>query len=76
MTEQRYFAGGQEFLYPHVGDPKPPRDTKVLLLTTGGICLIGYWGASWCMGWLPLPKRNKDKENEKIKSACDTPIAA
>ena len=23
-----------------------------------------------------IPKRNKEKENEKIKSACDTPIAA
>jgi hypothetical protein len=33
MTDQRYFADGKEFLYPHAGDPSPPKDTKVLLLT-------------------------------------------
>jgi len=65
MTEQRYFSGGQEFLYPHAGDPKPPSNTKVLLLSKGGICTVGYWGATWCIGWLPLPKRNMEKEDER-----------
>jgi hypothetical protein len=65
MTEQRYFAGGQEFLYPHAGDPLPPVDTKVLLLSRGGICTTGYWGKHWCIGWLPLPKRNQQKEDVK-----------
>jgi hypothetical protein len=77
MTEQRYFAalpvanggtgvtGGQEFLYPHAGDPPAPLDTKVLLLSKGGICTTGYWNATWCLGWLPLPKRNTEKEDIK-----------
>jgi hypothetical protein len=65
MTEQRYFAGGQEFRYPHAGDPHPPNSTKVLLLSKGGICTVGYWGTTWCIGWLPLPKRNMDKEDKR-----------
>ena len=69
MTEQRYLAGGQEFLYPQVGDALPPIGTKVLLLSKGGICTVGYWGESWCLGWLPLPKRNQEKEkNERIEA--------
>lgn len=69
MTEQRYLAGGQEFFYPHAGDPKPPIDTKVLILSQGGICTVGFWGSGWCLGWLPLPKRNQEKEkNEFVKT--------
>ena len=60
-----YLAGGQEFFYPHAGDPAAPKDTKILLLTRGGICLTGFWNANWCLGWLPLPKRNMDKEDKK-----------
>ena len=63
MTD--YLAGGAEFLYPHAGDAKPPMATKVLLLTRGGICTTGFWNNHWCMGWLPLPKRNMEKENQK-----------
>jgi hypothetical protein len=64
MTEQRYLAGGQEFFYPHAGDPKAPESTKLLLLTTGGICTTGTWNNNWCLGWLPLPKRNMMKEDK------------
>ena len=28
MTEQRYLAGGQEFFYPHAGDPPAPENTS------------------------------------------------
>ena len=62
MTD--YLAGGQKWLYPHAGDPAPPINTKILLLTNGGVCIIGHWGVD-CMGWLPLPKRDKEKENVK-----------
>jgi hypothetical protein len=65
MTEQRYLAGGQEFFYPHAGDPKAPENTKLLLLTTGGICTTGIWNNHWCLGWLPLPKRNQEKEDKR-----------
>jgi len=64
MTEQ-YLAGGSEFLYPKAGDPRPPMTTKILLLTQGGICTTGTWNNNWCMGWLPLPKRNMTKEDKK-----------
>ena len=57
-----YLAGGSEFMYPHAGDPPAPKDTKILLLTQGGICLTGFWNDAWCLGWLPLPKRNMEKE--------------
>jgi len=66
MTD--YLAGGQEYLYPFAGDPYPPLDTKVLVLTKGGICTVGYWGANWCQAWLPLPKRNKKKEELSEKT--------
>lgn len=57
----KYLAGGQEWLYPDCGDGNPPLDTKILILTHGGICTTGHWGPD-CLGWLPLPKRNHDKE--------------
>ena len=60
MTD--YEAGGAEFLYPLAGDPYPKNKTKVLLLTVGGVCIVGSWDTKSCIGWLPLPKRNKEKE--------------
>lgn len=61
MTD--YLAGGAEFLYPHAGDPPAPENTKVLLLTRGGVCVTGHWHRDWCLGWLPLPRRNMAKED-------------
>jgi hypothetical protein len=66
MTQ--YQAGGEEFLYPSAGDPYPLEDHKVILLTKGGVCVVGTWNNYWYLGWLPLPKRNKDKET-KIEQA-------
>ena len=59
-----YQAGGQEFYYPSAGDPYPLEDHKVILLTKGGVCVVGTWNDYWYLGWLPLPKRNKDKETQ------------
>lgn len=58
----KYQAGGAEFLYPHIGEEMPVGGAKVLLLTKGGVCTVGAWDASFCIGWLPLPKRNQKKE--------------
>ena len=58
-----YLAGGAEFLYPHAGDTPAPKNVKLLLLTRGGICTTGLWHRDWCLGWLPLPKRNMKKED-------------
>lgn len=57
-----YQAGGAEWMYPRCGDPLPTAGAKVLLLTEGGIATVGSWDNAFCVGWLPLPKRNKDKE--------------
>lgn len=32
----------------------PPRGSKLLLLTGGGIATVGQWGDD-CIAWLPLP---------------------
>lgn len=58
-----YLAGGQPFLYPGAGDPRPPGGAKVLLLTAGGICTTGNWTCDGrFLGWAPLPVRDKTKE--------------
>lgn len=67
-----YQAGGQEFYYPSAGDPYPLDDHKVILLTKGGVCVVGTWNNYWYLGWLPLPKRNKQKEAQiEIKSSSN-----
>jgi hypothetical protein len=50
MTD--YLAGGAEFMYPHAGDQPAPENTT------------GLWHRDWCLGWLPLPKRNMKKEDK------------
>jgi hypothetical protein len=70
-----YQAGGQEFLYPSAGDPYPLEDHKVILLTKGGVCVVGTWNNYWYLGWLPLPKRNKQKEAQiEIKPSSNQTI--
>lgn len=49
------------FNYPAAGDPPCPAVTKCLILTTGGVCVIGPWGDD-ALAWAPLPKRNSEKE--------------
>lgn len=58
----KYHADGVMYLYPDAGDPLPEPGTKVQLLTTGGVHVTGYWYDKGYLGWLPLPKRDKDKE--------------
>lgn len=58
-----YVAGGAPFNYPGAGDEKPAGGAKVLLLTIGGICVVGQWSDSGSyLGWAPLPKRDREKE--------------
>lgn len=48
-------------------DPKsdlPPRGTKLLILTSGGVTVVGDWiDTSNYVAWSPMPKRPK-KEQE------------
>lgn len=60
---KEYVAGGPKFFYPGAGDDKPPGGAKVLLLTIGGVCVVGAWQDNgFFIGWHPLPKRDKQKE--------------
>lgn len=44
-------------------ETKPPMGTKVCLLTTGKVCILGYWSDSaGYIAWAPLPGRDKEKE--------------
>lgn len=63
MSDKNYVAGGPAFNYPKAGDATPPGGAKVLLLTIGGVCVIGPWASDGrYLGWAPLPKRDKEKE--------------
>jgi hypothetical protein len=56
-----YLAGGTTWIYPH--EQQAPASTKILLLTAGGIAVIGHW-YSGAVAWHPLPLRNKEKEEQ------------
>ena len=62
MTDYQTGPEAGEYLYPAAGDPEPRRGAKVQVLTIGGVHTTGPWDPSYCIGWLPLPKRNKEKE--------------
>lgn len=62
MSSIPYLAGDPAYRYPGAGDPLPdPLTAKCLLLTIGGVCVVGSWGPG-NVAWAPLPKRNHEKE--------------
>jgi hypothetical protein len=63
-TDEKHLASDDVwFRYPKAGDPMPPIGTKLLLLTRGGICIVGQWVADgFFVAWSPMPKRDKAKE--------------
>ena len=78
MTKD-YVAGGDEYQYPELGEPKPPGGAKVLLLTQGHVCVQGNWADNGpYLGWAPLPKRNKEKEAKlsEVRAKKEREIAA
>jgi len=43
----------------------PNKEAKSLLLTTGKVAIVGRWGSGQgVIAWCPLPKRNKELEEE------------
>jgi hypothetical protein len=48
-----YLAGQAIWRMP--ADDTPPLGVKMLLLTPGGVCVIGTW-ETWAIAWAPLPK--------------------
>lgn len=61
-TSIPYIAGEAVYRYPAAGDEPAVPGAKCLILTAGGVCVIGTWGND-ALAWAPLPKRNHDKEN-------------
>lgn len=63
-AEKKYVSGvADEYLYPALGDPKPPGGADVHLLTEGGVCVRGQWRDNGkFVAWAPFHKRNKAKE--------------
>ena len=47
-----HIAGVAAWRLPDV--ERPPGGAKILLLTPGGVCVIGPWD-DWCIAWSPLP---------------------
>ena len=69
-----YQSAGPEYLYPSAGDAPPIPGSKVQLLTKGLVHTTGPWNDSGdYIAWLPLPKRNKEKET-LITTFCATTI--
>ena len=44
MSETPYIAGDAVYRYPEAGDEPAMPGAKVLILTQGGVCVIGVWG--------------------------------
>lgn len=46
------------------------RGATVLLLTIGGVIARGHWGSTalgqYYLGWAPLPRRNRRREDEIV----------
>lgn len=49
----KYATGDAKWRDPQ--DDPPPTATKVLVLTPGGVAVIGFW-AHWGIAWSPLPR--------------------
>lgn len=63
MNPIPYVAGDAYYRYPAAGDEPAPPGAKLLILTQGGVCVIGSWGEG-DVAWAPLPKRNSTKEEQ------------
>jgi len=50
---KEYLAGNA--VWRTTSDEAPPMGVKMLLLNSGGVCVIGTWG-DWAIAWAPLPK--------------------
>lgn len=69
MTQVASYVAGKVdgYLYPKLGDPKPPGGADVHLLTIGGICVRGCWSDDGrYLGWAPLPKRDHEREAQLL----------
>jgi hypothetical protein len=61
MNENRVLPARSGTVYWRDPDKEvPPRGTKLLILTSGGVTVIGDWiTTSNYIAWSPMPKRRK-----------------
>lgn len=57
-----YIAGESTWRLPAQGADLPPTGAKCLILTQGGVCVVGAWGQG-CVAWAPLPKMHDEVRN-------------
>ena len=58
QSAKDYVAGELGYVYPELGEQRPPGGAKVLLLTDGGVCISGTWGDKHRhLAWSPMPRR-------------------
>ena len=43
-------------------EDRPPLGVKLLLLNSGGVCVVGTWG-DWAVAWAPLPTLKAEHEH-------------
>lgn len=59
LSEKGYVAGRLGYLYPALGESKPPGGAKVLILNQGGVCISGTWSDNaGFIAWSPMPLRS------------------
>jgi hypothetical protein len=60
MMQERYMASSR-LRWRHPADEVPPLGTKLLILTDGGVCVIGLWDPqTGARAWCPLPRLSKE----------------
>ena len=57
-----YIAGESTWRLPAQGADLPPTGAKCLILTQGGVCVVGAWGQG-CVAWAPLPRMHDEVRN-------------
>jgi hypothetical protein len=62
MSENRVMPARSGTVYwREPKDEPPPKGVKLLILTSGGVTVIGDWMSdSNFVAWSPMPKRKKD----------------
>ena len=57
QTDKNYVAGKTGYIFPALGEPRPPSGAKVLLLNQGGVCITGIWtNDGRYLAWSPMPR--------------------
>lgn len=64
MNDQNVLTANAVFGWSYTR-PQVPANTKMQLLTTGGVCVVGTWEGELgehYVGWAPLLRRDKAEE--------------